>query len=317
MLRVLVLLLAAIGASAAETIKVQIRREVPAEIRDTVTFPLSEEQEVPLATSGCEGTARLHALRFRFSMTTEGQTVYVDQFVEAELEKIAQGPLAPPSLTIDGEHPLSHVFERSMADAGWENGGTFKELIRNEQMQLPKFWKSVTLDCSGESPYSSRVIPEGVVYKRGDPKALADAAALLGNALRGFRGFATPALYDTDMMVIIGPDLYAGIGADPVLQKVSSPKAMMIDPNTNKQRAMLRVKGGDEAAAFNAAMRRYLGDAKPRIRAATSAELARYWLNIGWDIEEPLLIADYGAHRIVFDFKDGRVMMVDEISYPP
>ena len=52
------------------------------------------------------------------------------------------------------------------------------------------------------------------------------------------------------------------------------------------------------------------------IRAATSGDLSAHWLNIGWDIEEPLLVADYGTHRLVFDFSEGHVLMVDELPPP-
>ena len=76
------------------------------------------------------------------------------------------------------------------------------------------------------------------------------------------------------------------------------------------------MKGEKEIALFAAAMRRYLGDATPRIRAATSRELAAHWLNIGWDIDEPLLVADYGAHRLVLDYHEGHVLMVDELPPP-
>jgi hypothetical protein len=310
MVRLILLLLAAIGASA-DTIKVQIRRELPEEVRKTVTVPLSEEREVPLATEGCEGKAKLRALRFVSSIKAEGQTILVGAEAEADIEKLAKGPLAPPALIITGNQALTLVFERSMASAGWEGGGVFTESAQHADMQEPQFWKSVTLRCLDQSPYSAAVIPEGVTYKRADVKAIDDAVTRVNAALRSFSGFATPSLYDDVMM--IGPDLFTGVRNDPALQKVSSPKVVMMDPNTGQRREMLRIKGPNELLQFGAAMRRYLGDAKPRIRAATSAELARYWMNIGWDIEEPLLIADYGAHRIVLDFTGGRVMMVDEI----
>ncbi len=53
----------------------------------------------------------------------------------------------------------------------------------------------------------------------------------------------------------------------------------------------------------------------PRIRAATAVELAQHWKNIGWDLDEPLLVADYGRHRLIFEYEGGGIMMMDEL--PP
>ncbi len=75
----------------------------------------------------------------------------------------------------------------------------------------------------------------------------------------------------------------------------------------------LRAKGADELALFAKVMAWYLGATTPRIRAATANELAQHWKTIGWDIDEPLLVAEIGGHRLIFDYMKGAVMMIDEL----
>lgn len=151
MFRFLAIVLLA-GGLSAETVKLQIRHTVPEAIRETSPFPPDSEKELPLATVGCNGKARLRALRYLFSMTTEAQTVFINVTVEADVEKLHEGPMAAPSITIEGEQPLTFSFEKAMADAKWESGGTFTEAWSDEKMRDPKFWKSVTLRCAADSP---------------------------------------------------------------------------------------------------------------------------------------------------------------------
>lgn len=308
-----VLLLAARGVLAGETIAVHARRALPPGVPAPEGFKTEERIDVPLVTRGCDGKARLQSVGYALSVGIEGQNITVRVDLNAGIEKIAKGPLYPPALMVEmQETSVGVAFETSMASARWEGGGAFSETFTSDQIVEPKFWKGLVFQCFDESPFRAAVIPEDVTYKRAGDDVVAAAAALLDNTLRSEVAFGGVALY-AEGMTLIGPDLFANIGSDPALQSTSSPKMMVIDPATGKHRAMLRIQGAGEASKFGEAMRRYLGNAKPRIRALTSAELARHWLNIGWDIEEPLLLADYGARRIVFTFSKGRVMMVDEI----
>ncbi len=136
--------------------------------------------------------------------------------------------------------------------------------------------------------------------------------AKLKAGLRGAEGFGSAGMYGG--MAVIGPDLYAKLKGEPSFANVKSPKMVSIDPATKKERGMLRFQGEDEIAILGAAMRRHIGFAPLRIRAATSTELAAHWLNIGWGIEEPILVADYGAHRFIVDFdEDGSPWFIDEL----
>ena len=314
----------AIAAEEPQTVRVMIERQIPDEARPA-DMPAHEERSIPLHVTGCDGIARLQSLASTLSIVTKDQAVVIYLTAEATLEKLAKGPLAPPAVVItqktqEGMKPATLVFEAAMASRSWENGGTFRTALRDgREVVDAKFWQSAELRCSGAPPWRPAVIPPEVTYKAGPDATLIAAAARLDAALRGPKRFGAPELYGTDPMFLIGPGLHAAIGKDPGLAEVQSPKTMTIDPVTKQSRQMLRIKGLEEVSLFAAVLHRYLGDAPPRIRAATSAELSAHWLNIGWDIAEPLLVADYGTHRLIVDYDEGGdgVMMIDELPPPP
>lgn len=296
MTRLLILLLAlAPFAQAADTITVPMRRTGPRDGLRQLGLTPYEEKTIPLTVVGCEGKARLRALRYQMKFRTEGPQVAIDASADADMEKAASGPMTPPSLTIASKgESLTFVFEKSMASTNWEKGGTFRESFTSRDLYDARFWDSATFRCSAEPPAHTAAVKK------------------VEEALRGER-FGAAALYGGEM-VIIGPGLHAKVKDDPALKSVASPVMISIDPRTGAARSMLRIKGAAETVAFGAAMRRYLGDATPRVRAATTAEHARFRLNFGWEIDEPLLVADYGAHRIVLVFEpDGQVSWVDEL----
>jgi hypothetical protein len=220
--------------------------------------------------------------------------------------------------TPEGAKPVTLVFEAAMASPTWEDGGTFRTAVGDgRELVDAKFWQSAELRCTGAPPWRPAVIPPEVIYKAGPDATLTATAAQLDAALHGPKRFGAPELYGTDPVFLIGPDLHAAIGKDAGLAKVQSPTMVTIDPATKQSRQMLRIKGAEEVSLFAAVLHRYLGDAPPRIRAATSSELSAHWLNIGWDIEEPLLVADYGTHRLIVDYDADGVRMVDELPPPP
>lgn len=314
--RWLVALIFCSSAFAGETasVMVQSRRVIPEGAERPANFPERSEREVSLKHTGCDGVAALKSLDHLISVEAKGNTIVVRGVVEPAIEKLRKGPLHPPSLVIvhdKSDSPVTMVLERSMASDRWEAGGEFREALDSPNLVDAKFWKSVELRCSAESPYHAAVVPEDVKYIRMDDDALAAAVARIDGLLRGPAGFAATELYDD--LVLIGPGLFPGLEGDPALREVRSPTVVTMDPVTKVSRKMLRIQGRPEFALFGQAMRRYLGEARLRIRAATAAELAEFWLNIGWDIEEPLLIAEYGKHRLVLDVDENQVIMVDEL----
>lgn len=234
---------------------------------------------------------------------------------------MVKGAFAAPLLTISFSStmpPLDVSFEPAMLSPQWEAAGSFhvSEMHTMKDAADAKFWEGAELRCTVTSPFRPSVIPNDVAYKPGPDKTLNDAAAALRIALAGLERFGTLSIYGDEPLIVVGPILYAAVQHDAGLAKVESPTMMTIDPVSGKARAQLRVKGAKEIALFAAAMHRYLGDGAPRIRAATSRELAAHWLNIGWDIDEPLLVADYGAHRLVFDYNGSHLLMIDELPPP-
>jgi len=309
------------ATSAAQTIRVPIARDYPASAPMPADTKKIDERQLPLEVTGCGDAVQLRDLTYALKVAKTGEDMYTaDITIEATIEKSMKGPFAAPLLTISflKMPPLDLSFEPAMESPKWEDGGSFHiaELHTFNDASEAKFWQHVTLRCAATSPFRAAVIPKDVTYKPHADKVLNETAARLRAALATPERFATLSLYGDDPMIIVGPDLYAAVQHDADLAKVESPTMLNLDPASGKARRQLRVKGEKEIRLFAAAMQRYLGDTAPRIRAATSRELAAHWLNIGWDIEEPLLVADYGAHRLVVDYVDGHVMMIDELPAP-
>ncbi len=60
-------------------------------------------------------------------------------------------------------------------------------------------------------------------------------------------------------------------------------------------------------------------DGGGRVRALRSAEMAKWWTFIGFDIEEPALVLETtrGKYRFIFGFSKGRALLVDELNSLP
>jgi hypothetical protein len=268
-----------------------------------------QARTIPATHTGCDGLAALRALEYFVDISAHGNEVLVDVHGAAVVEKTKKGPLAAPLFFLkmtgkDGPQTYAVALDDAMASPSWEAGGTFRTEFRHEQLVDAKFWDSAELRCTAASPYRPPVVAEGIVYKNGDDMAAAAAAkAIVSNGLA--------ALCD---VTLVGPDLYPAIKDDPALKRVESPTMISQSGGGQTPRSMLRVKGEKECAALGEALRKYTGTLPPRVRAATARELALHWLNIGWDIEEPLLVLDYGAHRLIAEFQDGKLFMIDEVS---
>ncbi|MCU1229002.1 MAG: hypothetical protein JWO97_1886 [Acidobacteria bacterium] len=310
------------ATATAQSITMPISRDFPAEAPLSADMKHTDERPVPVRVSGCGDAVQLRELRYGLKVVKTGDDLFnADITIDATIEKSTKGPFAAPLLTIaftSTMPPVDVSFEPAMEAAQWENGGTFHVVETHTMRDVAdaKFWRSAELRCVATSPFRPAVIPKDVTYKPGPDKTLNDVAAHLRATLSGAQRFGTLSLYGDDPMIFVGPILYAAVQHDADLAKVESPAMRAIDPASGKARAQLRVKGEKEIALFANAMHRYLGDTTPRIRAATSRELAAHWLNIGWDIEEPLLVADYGAHRLVFDYHEAHVLMIDELPPP-
>jgi hypothetical protein len=268
---------------------------------------------IPVTHAGCDGAAALRSLEFVVDVSAGGNEILVDVHGVVAVEKLKKGPMAAPWFVLktkneDGRTQTYTVaLDEAMAAPKWEGGGTFRNDFRHGEMVDAKFWESAELRCTTTSPYRTTMIPEGVTYKNGDDGKVAAAASAI--AAKGIGGLCD--------VTIVGPDLHPQIKDDPALKIVDSPKMAAFTADGKTPRSMLRVKGQKECASLAEALRRYAGAGVPRVRAATAKELGQHWLNIGWDIEEPLLVLDYGAHRLIAEIHDGTLFMIDEVSSPP
>jgi hypothetical protein len=290
--------------------------DVPMHSIDDQGQPTVKSFAVPLRLTGCDGVFDVVSLETSLELDKkmEGRMLLLYLHVDATLKKLAAGPVAPPQLIVENDGKKVTVpFATIIAAQNYEEAGAIlHERLTSPELTLSAGWKSVELRCSSASPWRAPVIPPEVTYVRKPDAEVAAAVAKVRAAIASPSGFGTPSLYDE--MVIIGPDLYKQLQNEPELATFQSPKIVTIDPNTKVSRSMLRAKGPEELALFHKVLTRYLGATTPRrLRPATSAELSAHWVNIGWDIDEPLLILDTGAHRLVLDVSGGGVGMVDEV----
>ena len=279
--------------------------------------PSEKSFAVPLRLTGCDGLFDVVSLETALNVDKkgEGRMLLIFLRTEATLKKLLRGPAAPPELIVETDgRKVPLQFEAIVAAPNYEEAGAIvHEQLTSPSMTLSSGWKSVELRCSSGSPWRSVVIPPAVTYVRKPDADVAATVAKIRAAIDSPSGFGTPSLYNG--FVIIGPDLYKRLEKQPELATFQSPKMVTIDPNTRVSRSMLRAKGTEELALLHKVLTRYLGATTPRrLRPATSEELSAHWMNIGWDIEEPLLILDTGSRRLVLDTtKEGKVMMVDEV----
>jgi hypothetical protein len=269
-----------------------------------------ETRTIEVRYVGCDGLMAVRGLEHVMDVSERGKDVAVDVHTVVILEKLRKGPMAAPSFVLtlkEAPWPESDAvaLDDAMASPSWEAGGTFRDQFLN--ILDPRYWVSAELRCTASSPYRVAVIPEEIRYKTSDDAKSAAAAKAIAAKPLG-------ALCDA---TLVGADLYSAIQNDAALKVIESPKMVVMSPDTKTPRSLLRAKGEKECAALGEALGRYVGTSTPRVRAATVQELAQHWKNIGWDIEEPLLVLDYGAHRLIAEFQNGSLFMIDEVSVPP
>jgi len=302
-----------------EEIQLRITREPAAAVKAGGLEP-SEVRDIAFRGDTCKGLVSLRDLLYRLVVRQREDRMSVEITVIATIEKERRGPMAAPLLIVRSKGPtneltLTRAFELAMISNAWEDGATFALAFpaRNDALDA-KFWESAEIRCSA-SPYRAALIPPDVTYKPSADAAVAKTVGTLVETLKGERRFATPGLYG-EQMVLVGPTLYAGIRKDPSLKQIAGPKVVNIDPTTGVVREQLHVKGEAELAAFAAALERRVGASMPRVRAATAAELSELWATIGWDIEEPIVVLDYGDKRLIIDYGEDGIFMIEELVKP-
>lgn len=298
--------------AVATSVQLTIHRAPAAAVEKAGAKP-EEVRTIPMSVSGCGENVVLKGLAYSQDVKVNGQTIEVDVHGEVTVEKSAKGPFPAPVVVLTfPKGTLRFALEDSMISATWENGGTFRQSLYSAEMVDGGQWRSVELRCSA-SPWRAAVVPDNVTYVRDNDAAVAAKVTMLLNALKTDAGLATPSLYGA--VLLIGPHLTSALDSDPEIAPLKNKGlTAVMDPDTGKLKRQMRAIGEKEIAIFASALRRYAGSS-PRIRAATASELAKHWPDIGWDIHEPFVVADYGAHRFVIDYMDGsHILTIDEVT---
>jgi hypothetical protein len=183
----------------------------------------------------------------------------------------------------------------------------------------------------GTAPASAdlvaRDVPEGVVIDSGAPSANAHAAAVLARVLADHTPETLAAQFAT---ADSGgrPGLLLGTFASRELLDTPGFDAGRVVPGNGQvafapdvpiNYSLVGARTPEQRAYLAAAMRAKLPEGAPTtIRAPDFDELALVWYFIGWDLDGPLLVAEWGPQRYFFDFDvaGDRITWVERLSEP-
>jgi hypothetical protein len=301
------------NAIPPQTIDLEVVRDFPKEVE----APLARKETVslPFEAKGCNNTFELASLRYTLSVIPTEDSIVLQVCLRTDVQKKVAENLSAPRLTIhyavDGkETAKTFPFEASFASLSWETASTFSECLDVREMPDPSFWRRAELVCGSESPFTSPLIPTGVVYKTADDQSRKNAAAALRKLTSG--GFREVALYGEP--TILGPNLWQTLKNDSAVTAIEGPSIVFIDPQTNATRHGRRIAGEDQRKQLNDALRTLFGGKAIRIRAATSRELSVYWGVIPFDIEEPVVVIDDGTYALLFDFSEDGIFFIEDVS---
>ena len=148
-------------------------------------------------------------------------------------------------------------------------------------------------------------IPKGVRYKR----ASAAVNAKAKSSLRRVLNVVVPdkvILASLDAAVTCGPSLWSAIkrAAPSSVQKAAKATFIIPDASGRQELEGRVLRTPKERHNFWICVLAYHNKhKKATIRNANGPEISYYWAIIPYDIEEPLLVADYGKVRLLFHFR--------------
>jgi hypothetical protein len=158
-------------------------------------------------------------------------------------------------------------------------------------------------------------IPQGVRYKKASDDINQKAKAVLEKAFSRQVSADANVPISEKSAVICGPFLWEAIG-NPDVFKGATPVSLMINDKVAQGRGIR-----DEAqqrTLWDRILKRTAAMGPVKIRKPEPSEIAFFWAMIPFDIEEPLLIADFGKERMIFNFlvKDGKptIMWIDIVG---
>ncbi|RYY65881.1 MAG: hypothetical protein EOO12_05800 [Chitinophagaceae bacterium] len=152
-------------------------------------------------------------------------------------------------------------------------------------------------------------VPARVVYKYSAPALVEQAKVKLRRELSGVADYSL-----TKGVLFIGPGLWQRYSRIAALAAIPGGNMTILFDGEKLNGKMTQDKDGF-TKVWNQ-VRAELKDQPYTLRKATYQELDYYWSVINFDIEEPLLIADAGAHRYILQLSnDLRLLWLDEV--PP
>ena len=155
------------------------------------------------------------------------------------------------------------------------------------------------------SAFYAQEIPKGVRYKKATDEVNNSAKELIVLALtKETRDLDVDATFGKGA-IMCGPFLWALVG-DVNSFKGATPVNLHVDASVFQGRGI--TKEDQKRLLWERLTNKLKGSGAAIIRKANTAEISFYWAMIPFDIEEPLLIADFGNYKLLANFavKDGK-----------
>ena len=162
-------------------------------------------------------------------------------------------------------------------------------------------------------------IPAGVRYSFAADSVMADAALLLTNH------FCSSAHDETILFgktLVMHPGAWSNLKQTDSLGKKSATQwgFLVWDGKAEQKFTGFVLRDGDELKQADALIRRDVENAGgATVRALSSAEMTKWWIFIGFDIQEPTLVLETKdkKQRFIFGFVGRQVVVVDELNSLP
>ena len=158
-------------------------------------------------------------------------------------------------------------------------------------------------------------IPEGVRYKRTSDEINKKATAMLERAFSADATLADKRPIFANGAIMIGPFLWEVVKTPDVF-KGATPVSLIVNGKVAQGRGIR--DAAQQQVLWDRVLKRTSSMGAVKIRKPQASEISFFWAMIPFDIEEPLLIADFGAERYIFNFvlKDGKpnIMWIDIVG---
>lgn len=183
----------------------------------------------------------------------------------------------------------------------------------------------VVPSSTASSAWCQETVPPGITYLNASNELNASTSKKLQDSLRTSPLSLRAYLSDKHPLTLKNATLVGYFlterlkrtgGLDPVGITVLNTKVQLGEGMTTEQNGLI-LQNDKARAAFDSAFGKAMKFDKLKLRKLTANEMQMIWSWIGWDLSEPIFVAEDGDDMLVFDFhEDGTLQWIEDISEP-